>query len=215
MDKCSHDVRWVKKGLLKTLMKLGGIVAIPFGTVFVAAGAYGLAGGTGIRFTINERIVSPQEGGQIFSIVGIIMLLGGIILAHISFKFSRVTILSLVLGTCSLIIPAPLLGMGYSLVASIVALVFGCSFLAMMSYWLSKFASAPLTTTEKIKIALFEGSIVFLTVYGLFSPAIFSFANSTPERWFILSKLFVATLTITITTLMIITFDSLISLLTS
>jgi hypothetical protein len=37
-----------------------------FGIVFLAVGVYGLAGGTGIAFTINERVVTAQEGGQIF-----------------------------------------------------------------------------------------------------------------------------------------------------
>lgn len=73
-------------GLLKTLVKLVGIGGIIFGIVFTAVGVYGLAGGTGITFTINERLVTAQEGGQIFSIVGIILLFVGIVFTYIGFK---------------------------------------------------------------------------------------------------------------------------------
>jgi len=111
-------------------MKLVGIVAILVGIVFTLAGAYGLAGGTGITFTINERVVSAQEGGLVFSIVGVIVLLGGIAMSYIGFKFSWPTIFSIVIGLCSLIILAILFGMGYNLVAGIVALVFSCLFVA-------------------------------------------------------------------------------------
>jgi hypothetical protein len=79
-------VKEEEMGLLRTLMKLTGIVAIPIGIVFFAVGVYGLAGGTGVTFTINDRLVTAQEGGQIFSIVGIVVLLLGIGLTYIAFK---------------------------------------------------------------------------------------------------------------------------------
>jgi len=125
-------------GLLKTLMKLGGIVAILLGTVFTTAGAYGLARGTGITFAINEIVVSAQEGGIIFSIVGIIALLGGIAITYIGVKISRLILLSIVLGLCSLIIPTILFRMGHNLVAGILALVLSYSWVATVFLWLSK-----------------------------------------------------------------------------
>ena len=115
-------------------MKLGGIVAILFGIVFTLAGAYGLAGGTGITFTINQRVIGAQEGGLIFSIVGIIVLLGGIAIAYFGLKFSRLTILSIVLGLCSLVIPTILLEIGINLVAGVV-LVFSYSFVTTVFLW--------------------------------------------------------------------------------
>jgi hypothetical protein len=124
-------------GLLKTLMRFG-IVAIPFGIVLIAAGAYGLAGRTGITFTINERVVSAQEGSQIFSIVGIILLFGGIVTVYIGFKLSWLTSISIVLGSCSLIVPAIFLGMGYYLVSGIIMIVFGYAFLATIFIWLTR-----------------------------------------------------------------------------
>lgn len=120
-------------GFLKKLMKFGGIVAVLLGIVFTLAGAYGLAGGTGTAFTINERVVTAQEQ----SIVGVIVLLGGIALTYFGLKFSRQAILSIVLGLCSLIIPAILLGIGINLVAGVV-FVFSYSFVAMVFLWFAR-----------------------------------------------------------------------------
>jgi len=120
--------------LSKTLMKLGGVAAILFGVVFALAGAYGLAGGTVTLFGVE--VVSAQEGGLIFSIVGIILLLGGIAMTYVGFKPSRLNILSMALGLCSLVIPVTLFAVGHNLVGGIVALVFGYLFLATIFKWL-------------------------------------------------------------------------------
>lgn len=133
-------------GLPKKLMKTVGIVALLLGTVLSVAGAYGLAGGTVITFIIGERAVSAQEGGILFSVVGIIVLLGGIAMFYIGFKPSRLNILSTVLGLCSFIIPVMFFGIGrylravrnFNLAGGIVALVLGYSFLATMFIWLRK-----------------------------------------------------------------------------
>jgi len=132
--------------LPKKLMKMIGIVAILLGTVLSVAGAYGLAGGTVIEFIISERVVTAQEGGIIFSVVGIIVLLGGIAMFYIGFKPSRLNILSTVLGLCSFIIPVMFFGMGrylgatrnFNLAGGIAALVLGYSFLATMFIWLRR-----------------------------------------------------------------------------
>lgn len=73
-------------GLLKTLVKLAAIGLIVIGVIILAVGLYGLAGGSGVTFTINDRLVSAQEGGQIFSIIGIVMLLAGVLLGYFGFK---------------------------------------------------------------------------------------------------------------------------------
>jgi protein-S-isoprenylcysteine O-methyltransferase Ste14 len=73
-------------GLLKTLSELVGILMMIGGVIFIAVGVYGLAGGTGITFTINDRMVTAQEGGQIFSIIGVVLLFVGIALTYIGFR---------------------------------------------------------------------------------------------------------------------------------
>lgn len=73
-------------GLLRMLVKLAGVLLVLFGILFLAIGVYGLAGGTGVTFTINERLATAQEGGQTFSIVGIVMLFIGIVLSYFGFK---------------------------------------------------------------------------------------------------------------------------------
>jgi hypothetical protein len=73
-------------GLMKTLAKVVGIMLVLVGIILFAVGIYGLAGGTGVTFTINDRLVSAQEGGQIFSIIGIVMLLVGAVLSYFGFK---------------------------------------------------------------------------------------------------------------------------------
>lgn len=138
-------------------MKLGGSVAILFGIVFTSAGAYGLAGGTGIRFTINERVVSAQEGGMIFSIVGITVLFGGIAITYFALRFPQLTILSIVLGLCSLVIPAIFLGTGINLVAGIV-LVFSYSFVATVFLWYAHMR----------KVSAFVGFGIFEFLIGSF-----------------------------------------------
>ncbi|UCH70698.1 MAG: hypothetical protein JSV29_01560 [Candidatus Bathyarchaeota archaeon] len=70
-------VRAVIMELLKTPMRLGGIIATLLGAVFTLAGAYGLAGETRISSIIGETTLSAQEGGLIFSVVGITVLVGG------------------------------------------------------------------------------------------------------------------------------------------
>lgn len=126
--------------LSKILMKIVGIVAIPIGTIFTAAGAYALAGGPDNKFIVGETVLLSisQEGGPILSIVGIIVLLGGLVMTIIGLKPSWLVKLSLVMGLCSLIIPAIFFGLEHSLVAGIVILVFGCPVLAMFLYWLGK-----------------------------------------------------------------------------
>jgi len=73
-------------GLMKTLAKVIGIILVIVGIIMFAVGIYGLAGGTGVTFTINDRVVSAQEGGQIFAIAGIVVLLIGVVLSYFGFK---------------------------------------------------------------------------------------------------------------------------------
>jgi len=62
-----------------------GITCLIIGIALIALGIYSLAGGTGIIFTINERVVTAQEGGQIFSIIGVITFLIGTLFTTLGF----------------------------------------------------------------------------------------------------------------------------------
>ena len=73
-------------GLMKTLAKLMGVILVIVGIILFAVGIYGLTGGTGVTFTINDKVVSAQEGGQIFAIAGIVALLIGAVLSYVGFK---------------------------------------------------------------------------------------------------------------------------------
>lgn len=71
---------------MKTLAEVIGIIILIVGIIAFGFGVYGLAGGTGVTFTINDRVVGAQEGGQIFAIIGIVALLIGAILTYVGFK---------------------------------------------------------------------------------------------------------------------------------
>lgn len=130
----------------RALKETVGFVAIFLGTVLSVAGAYELAGGTVIKLTIGDRVVSAQEGGIIFSVVGIIVLLGGIVIAYIGLKSSRLFTISSILGLCSLIISAMLFGITYNLperatynlAIGIITIVLGYSFVATILIWLKR-----------------------------------------------------------------------------
>ena len=122
---------------LKLAMKVGGVVVMLLGMVFVIGGAHGLAGGTELMFLIGGIVGSPQEAGPILSAVGMLVLLLGVGVTYVSFKLSRLSFLSTILGSISFCIPAILFGLGYNLVAGIVTAILGYLFLATIFIWLS------------------------------------------------------------------------------
>jgi amino acid transporter len=86
-ERCNKQCNGSEKmGFFKTIAELIGIVLIIAGIILFALGLYGLAGGTAVTFTVNERTVTPQEGGQILTIAGIVALFVGVILAYVGFK---------------------------------------------------------------------------------------------------------------------------------
>ena len=72
--------------MLKTLVVLAGIGFTIIGIVFFAVGIYGIAGGMGITFTINDGLVTAQEGGQTFLVIGAVILVLGVGLNYLGFK---------------------------------------------------------------------------------------------------------------------------------
>jgi ribosomal protein S27E len=76
----------IQSGFLRILAKLCGITCALVGVIFTIVGLYGMSGGSGVIFTINDRLVDAQEGGQVFLIIGIATLLVGITLLYFGFK---------------------------------------------------------------------------------------------------------------------------------
>ena len=79
----------IKMTLLKTFMNLIGTGCIVFGAMLTSFGLYGLAGGTGIQYYIDDKQVTPQEGGQLPFIVGLILLGAGLIITSFYRKKMR------------------------------------------------------------------------------------------------------------------------------
>jgi len=63
-------------------LRIGGIFSAIFGAVFALVGAYGLAGGSNVQFTINDRLVNLGEGGRYFLIIGLVLLFLGIVIRY-------------------------------------------------------------------------------------------------------------------------------------
>jgi uncharacterized membrane protein len=78
----------MKMGFSQTLVKLIGNGCIILGIILTALGVSGLAfeGLYAPTFYIGGRLVTAQEGGQITSTVGIILLLAGIVITYIHSK---------------------------------------------------------------------------------------------------------------------------------
>ena len=70
-------------------VKLVAVLGILFGIVAILLGVVGLAGGQSVRFVIGGEEVSPQKGGMIFTGIGIIALLIGIVCYHYGFRKKR------------------------------------------------------------------------------------------------------------------------------
>ena len=77
-----------------------------------------------------------QVLGLVFSIVGVAVLAGGIALCYVGFKLRRLNVVSIILGSCGLVIPHMLIGLGYYTVAGIVAIGIGYPWLATLFLWL-------------------------------------------------------------------------------
>jgi len=72
----------VENRFLRIFMMIGGIISAIFGAIFAIAGAYAIAGGSNVAFTINDRMVSAEEGGPIFLVIGLVLLFVGFSLRY-------------------------------------------------------------------------------------------------------------------------------------
>ena len=121
------------------LIQAGGILGIFFGLPLSTVGAGEVVRGAGVMvFDFSPLFVLNVDHvlGEVFLIVGMVVLVGGIALCIVSFEFQRLGITCMVLGSGGLIIPSMILGMGYNLAAGIVAIVIGFSWLFILLLWL-------------------------------------------------------------------------------
>jgi len=138
-------INWIKKISLSkstylNLIQAGIGLSILLGTALSALGFYGLATGRGIVFTVGAGTISfdPVLSGLLTIIVGVLLTFEGLALIRISLQVSRLIIFSIILGYCALNIPAILLGLNYSLAASIAAMIFGYLWLITILSWLQR-----------------------------------------------------------------------------
>ena len=72
----------IQSRYLRIATMLLGIFLAIFGAIVVFVTAYAIAGGAGVTFTINDRMVSVEEGGPIFLVIGLVLLFVGFALRH-------------------------------------------------------------------------------------------------------------------------------------
>ena len=72
----------IQNDFLRMVTKIGGILSAIFGAIFAIVAAYAIAGGSGVTFTINDRVVSAEEGGPIFLVIGLVLLFVGFALRY-------------------------------------------------------------------------------------------------------------------------------------
>lgn len=133
-------VKKIPSGIVSTghvyLIQGGGILGIVLGVFLSTVAVYKAVGGTAVMVSPLFDLGLDQVLGLVFSIVGIVALVGGIALCYVGFKLRRLNVVSIILGSCGLIIPHMVIGMGYNLVAGIAAIGIGYPWLATLFLWL-------------------------------------------------------------------------------
>ncbi|MEM3054912.1 MAG: hypothetical protein QXM52_04325 [Candidatus Bathyarchaeia archaeon] len=122
------------------LIQAGIGLSIVLGTAISALGFYGLATGKGIVFSAGAGTISfdPIVSGLLTTIAGVMLTFEGIALMKANIEVSRLIIFSIILGYCTLNIPAILLGLDHSLAAGIAAIIFGYLWLITILAWLQR-----------------------------------------------------------------------------
>jgi hypothetical protein len=118
-------------------MQIVGFLGIVFGTFFSTVGVYICAGGA---FSLNIWIAVIEQGvsALVFLIIGLAVLAVGIILSYFACGRQQLNTAVGILGSCALIIPSMILGLGQSLIAGIVALVLGWATVYATFIWLKR-----------------------------------------------------------------------------
>lgn len=130
----------ISRNTYLNFIQAGVGLSIFLGVVSSALGWYGLATGKGIVFTVGAGTISfdPVLSGLLTVVVGVMLTFEGIALIRTILQVSRLIIFSIVLGYCSLNIPAILLGLNYSLAAGVSAIIFGYLWLITILAWLRR-----------------------------------------------------------------------------
>jgi len=134
MKKASSEMMPKARGYL---IQSGALLGILFGVFLSTVGVYEAVGGTGTIVMPLFEFEVDQVAGLVFTIVGVAALAGGIALCYIGFKLQRLNFVCIILGSCGLIIPSMIFGIGYTLAAGIVAIVLGYAWLATFFLWLT------------------------------------------------------------------------------
>jgi hypothetical protein len=133
-------VKKIPSGIMSTahvyLIQGGGILGIVLGVFLSTVAVYKAVGGTAVMVSPLFDLGLDQVLGLVFSIGGIAALVGGIALCYVGFKLRRLNVVSIILGSCGLIIPHMIIGMGYNLAAGIAAIGIGYPWLATLFLWL-------------------------------------------------------------------------------
>jgi len=115
-----------------------GGLSILLGNVISMLGFYALAAQEGITFSVGRLSLDPILVRFLFITAGILLTLEGIIVSKIVLKITRLSVISIIFGFCSLNVPAIFLGLGYTLVAGVFAVIFGFLWLITVLAWLQR-----------------------------------------------------------------------------
>jgi hypothetical protein len=104
---------------------VGGSLGILFGLPLSIVAVNKAVGATAtLRVILGSLSIEVDQAlGVVLSIVGILALASGIALCYVGFKLKRLDVACMILGSCSVVIPSMIHGLGYGLVAGIVAAV--------------------------------------------------------------------------------------------
>jgi len=66
----------IQNDLVRTITIIGGIITMIFGALSAILGAYGMRGGN-VQFTVNDKLLSTEEGGELFLTIGLVVVVVG------------------------------------------------------------------------------------------------------------------------------------------
>jgi hypothetical protein len=133
MKKASSEMMLTARGYL---IPSGGILGMLFGLFLSTVGVFKAVGGTGTIILPFFEFEVDQVAGLVFTTVGVAALAVGLALCYVSFELQRLNVACIILGSCGLIIPSMILGMGYNMAAGIAAIIIGFPWLASLFLWL-------------------------------------------------------------------------------